>query len=386
MEARREIVAFAFARCPDLILELAILAACELNCASNYMSTEPTENLPTCLETEADLEDALTRPSETFVSFIKSVASPLVILGAGGKMGPTLAVLARRAALAAGHPLEIIAVSRFTDPRARQWLEEREIKTLSCDLLDADALKTLPDAVNLIYLVGLKFGTAQNPAATWTMNTIVPARVAERYPRTRVVALSTGNVYPLSEVARGGSRETDALTPLGEYANAAVGRERVFEFFSQRNVTPLALLRLLYAVELRYGVLVDIARFIHAGEAVPLTNGYFNCIWQGDANEMILRSLALAASPPTVWNLCRPEIFSVRSVATRLGELIGLPVKFSGTESPTALLANASRLVAELGSPSTTLEAMLPLVASWVKRNGANLGRPTHFEVRDGEY
>ncbi|MBI3416294.1 MAG: NAD(P)-dependent oxidoreductase [Verrucomicrobia bacterium] len=350
------------------------------------MSTAARADSQELIHTEAELEDALTRPGETLRSFIKTVVSPFVILGAGGKMGPTLAVLARRAALAVGHPLEVIAVSRFTDSRARRWLEEREVKTLNCDLLDNAAVQALPDTVNLIYLVGLKFGTSQNPAATWAMNTIVPARVAERYPRARIVALSTGNVYPCSAVARGGSLETDPLTPLGEYANAAVGRERVFEFFSQRNSTPLALLRLLYAVELRYGVLVDLARMVHAGETVPLANGYFNCIWQANANEMILRSLALTASPPSVWNLCRPEVFSVRSVATRMGELLGQPVKFSGAETSTALLGNAARLCTELGPPATSLETMLPLIANWVKRDGANLGRPTHFEVRDGQY
>ena len=169
-------------------------------------------------------------------------------------------------------------------------------------------------------------------------------------------------------------------------ANAAVGRERVFEFFSHRHQTPLALLRLFYAVELRYGVLVDIARMVHAGEVIPLANGHFNCIWQGDTNEMILRSLALASLPATVWNLCRPEIFSVRSVATRLGELLGRPVKFSGTETSTALLASAARLCSKLGRPATALETMLPWVAQWVSRGGSNLDRPTHFEVRDGQY
>jgi len=265
-------------------------------------------------------------------------------------------------------------------------LESQGIKAVSCDLLNSSAARKLPDAMNIIYLVGLKFGTAENPSATWAMNTIVPARVMERYPQARIVALSTGNVYPLSQVSRGGSIEIDPLTPLGEYANAAVARERIFEFYSRQNNTPAALLRLFYAVELRYGVLVDIARKVHSGEPIELANGYFNGIWQGDANDMAIRTLSLASSPPTVWNLCRPEMFSVKAVATRLGELLARTPKFSGSESPTALLGNPAPLCEKLGPPRVQLEQMLPWIANWVKLGGRNLGKPTHFEVRDGKY
>jgi len=338
------------------------------------------------IQTESDLEEALTRPAASLIEFIRSVSSPLLILGAGGKMGPTLAALARRAADAAGHKLEIVAVSRFSDAGSRRWLEERGVKAVSGDLLDAQAISRLPDADNLVYLVGLKFGTSQNPAATWAANTIVPTRVCERFPRSRIVALSTGNVYPLGPASRGGSVESDALTPLGEYANAAVARERIFEFHSRCNGTPVALLRLFYAVELRYGVLADIARKVYAKERIPLANGFFNCIWQGDANEMVLRTLALAASPPSVWNLCRPEVFSVREVATRFGELLDQEPIFDGNESATALLGNAAGLCAKLGAPQTPMETILRWMAHWVKQGGRDLGRPTHFEVRDGNY
>jgi nucleoside-diphosphate-sugar epimerase len=359
-----------------------------MNCAPlrTVEAAGQPQALPECIGTEEQLEELLTRPRAALVEFIKTIASPLLLLGAGGKMGPTLAVLAKRAAAAAHHPLEVIAVSRFSDRRARAWLEARQVKTIACDLLDAQAVQKLPDANAILYLVGLKFGTAQNPAATWAMNTLVPARVTERYPRARITALSTGNVYPLAEVRGGGSPETAPLTPLGEYANAAVGRERLFEFCSRDRQTPITLLRLFYAVELRYGVLVDIARKVHLGEPVELANGHFNCIWQGDANELVLRALALAASPPSVWNLCRPELFSVRAVASRLGELFGRPAQFAGTEAPTALVGNSARLCAALGPPSVPLEAMLRWVAHWVKQGGRNLGKPTHFEVRDGNY
>jgi len=336
--------------------------------------------------TEAELEEMLTRPSPQLASFIRKVSSPLLVLGAGGKMGPTLAALAKRAADEAGHPLKVIAVSRFSDAGSRRWLEERGVKTESCDLLDAQALARLPDAENLIYLVGLKFGTAQNPSATWAMNTIVPTRVCERYPKSRIVALSTGNVYPLSDVSRGGAKETDPLTPTGEYANAAVARERIFEFHSRRDGTPLALLRLFYAVDLRYGVLMDIARMVFNGQKIPLANGSFSCIWQGDANEMVVRALPLAASPPSVWNLCRPEIFSVRETAVRFGKLLGCEPVFTGRESETALVADAGRICAELGEPCVPMDTMCRWAAHWVKHGGRDLGRPTHFEVRDGNY
>ena len=342
--------------------------------------------LPEAIRTKSELEEVLTRPSAPLIEFIQTVASPLLVLGAGGKMGPTLAVLARRAAEVAGYALDVLAVSRFSNAASRTWLEARGVKTVSCDLLEANAVAGLPDAQNIIYLVGLKFGTAQNPAATWAINTLVPARVCERYPRSRIVALSTGNVYPMSEVSRGGSVETDSLTPRGEYANAAVGRERIFEFYSRRQHTPLTLLRLLYAVELRYGVLADIARKVHAGAPVALANGYFNCIWQRDANELILRALPRATSPSSVWNLCRPETFSVRQIATQFGKLFGCAPIFSGNEAPTALLGNPSKLCAALGSPTTSMETILRWTAQWVKQGGRDLGQPTHFEVRDGNY
>ena len=345
-----------------------------------------TSHLPDALNTEAELDELLTCPRPVLVDFIKSLTSPLVILGAGGKMGPTLSWLARRAAEAAGHPLDILAVSRFTDPQAQRWLESRGVRTLCLDLLDRDALKRLPEAADVLYLVGRKFGTAQDAARTWAINTMVPAYVAERFPRARMVVLSTGNVYPLAPVSSGGSVESAPLTPLGEYANAAVARERLFEFFAQRKGTPICILRLNYAVDLRYGVLVDIARRVHAGESVSLATGYINCIWQGDANEMILRSVALVKNPPQVLNLTGPAVLSVRGLALRLGELLGQAVHFSGTEADTALLNNPARACALLGPPPTPLEKVLRWTAHWVKNGGRLLDKPTHFEVRDGSY
>ncbi|MBL9129283.1 MAG: NAD(P)-dependent oxidoreductase [Verrucomicrobiales bacterium] len=343
---------------------------------------------PATVRTETELDDLLTTPSSRLVASIREYASPLVILGAGGKMGPSLAVLARRAADAAGHPLDVVAVSRFSNPAAREWLERRGVRTVSCDLLNGEAadLRALPDASNLVYLVGLKFGTSKDPATTWASNTLVPARVCERYAGSRMVALSTGNVYPTSEPRRGGSVESDALTPVGEYANAAVGRERVFEYASRRHGVRLAMLRLFYAVELRYGVPVDIATKVRDGEAIRLANGFFTCIWQGDANEAILRALPLAGPEPAAWNLCRSEVYSVREVAAHFGRRLGRDPVFQETESGTALLGNPARLWAELGMPAVDMDRMVPWIADWVRDGGRNLGRPTHFETRDGSY
>jgi dTDP-4-dehydrorhamnose reductase len=343
--------------------------------------------LPESIQTTEDLDALLSHPSGPLAQSIRNYRSPLVIVGAGGKIGPTLAVMARRAAAAAGYALEVIAVSRFSNTApARFWLEGHGVSTLSCDVLQPESLGQLPDSENVIHLVGQKFGTGKSPAATWAVNVVASAHVAERYARARLIALSTANVYPFSEVSKKGSIETDPLTPLGEYANSTVGRERVLEYFSQRDNTPMALLRLCYAVELRYGVLLDIAQKVHAGKSIDLTNGFFNCIWQGDANNLILRALALAKCPSTVWNLCRPEVFSVREVAAQLGQLLARPPQFTGSENPTALLCNSRPLCDALGDPPTPLAPILRWIADWVRRNGATLGKPTGFEVRDGRY
>ena len=351
------------------------------------MTTMPSPlSFPPAIENETQLDDFLTRPRAELVEFIRQVRSPLLVLGAGGKMGPTLAALAGRAAAAAGHKLRVIAVSHFNNPAARQWLESHDVEMISCDLFQRDEIARLPDAGEIIYLVGVKFGTSQNPSLTWAASTIIPTNVAERFPQARIVALSTGNVYPLVPVAGGGATETHPLQPIGEYAHTALARERLFEYHSQRQGTPMVLVRLNYAVELRYGVLHDLARKVWAGEAVHLANGYFNCIWQGDANDNIVRSLGLAACPPLPLNLTGPEVLSVRTVATRLGELMGKAAKFTGTESTTALLNNPARAGKLLGPPPTPLDAALRWTAHWVMRGGASFNKPTHFEVRDGKY
>jgi hypothetical protein len=343
-------------------------------------------NLPDSIRTEKELIEVMTRPRPELVAFMPLVKSPLVILGAGGKMGPTLALLARRAADAARYPVEIIAVSRFSDENTRKGLEFDGIRTISANLMDQAEFKRLPDCENLIYLVGLKFGTLNNPAQTWATNTLVPAFTAERYPKARIAALSTGNVYPLVPVASGGSKENDGLTPLGEYANACVARERIFEFFSTRNLTPMTLLRLSYALDLRYGVLVDIALKVFRGEPVDITMAHFNCIWQGDANEMILRSLSLASSPPLALNLVGTWHYSVRATAEWFAERMKKKVIFTGEEAKTAFLSNNEELRLTLGEPPTEIAQVMKWTADWVIAGGHLLNKPTHFDVRDGGY
>lgn len=301
-------------------------------------------------------------------------------------MGFTLAVLAQRAAAAANSRTEVVAVSRFSDATVRQKFEAHGVRTQRVDLLEHDRLRELPESENVIHLAGLKFGTAENPALTWAVNTLVPGHVTERYASARIVALSTGNVYPPITFHSGGATEVQALSPLGDYARAAVARERVFTDASQKNGTPVSIIRLNYAVELRYGVLVDIARKVWTGEPVDVSNGWFNCLWQGDACDLILRALPLASSPPTVWNLTGPARLSVRELGHKFSELLERPVKFIGGESDAALLSNPAKLLAELGSPPTPLEAVIRWTAEWVQNGGRSLNKPTRFEVRDGRY
>lgn len=342
--------------------------------------------LPETIENEAMLDEILTRPQPALVEFIRSLPSPLIILGAGGKMGPSLAVLARRAAQAANHPLEIIAVSRFSDDSTRRWLEENGIQTIPCDLMVRSELDRLPDSENILYLVGMKFGTAHNPARTWAFNTLVPAHVCQRYPASRIVALSTGNVYPLAPVESGGSVEDDPLLPLGEYANSCIARERIFEYYAGLYDTRVAIIRLNYAIDLRYGVLVDVGAKILAGQPIDVTMGYANCIWQGDANDMILRALRLAQTPALPLNLTGPEVISIRAAALELADHLVKEVQITGQEAPTALLSNSARAYDLLGKPQVGVETLLRWIAGWLKRGGRLLNKPTHFEVRDGAY
>jgi nucleoside-diphosphate-sugar epimerase len=336
---------------------------------------------------EEELEERLSRPRPGVTGALASVPGDILVLGAGGKMGPSLAAMARRTVRALGEDRRVIAVSRWSDPVARDRLAAMGVEVLAADLGDRAALAALPDAPNVVYMAGQKFGTTDDPARTWHMNAVVPAMVAERFAASRVVAFSTGNVYPLVRADSPGAREDHALTPVGEYANSCVARERVLEHVARTRGMPLALVRLSYAVDLRYGVLVDIASRVLAGEPVPLAMGWANVIWQGDANAQALHCLALAAAPaPFVANVTGPERLSVREAATWLGERLGRAPVFAGTEGPDALLSDTTRARSHFGEPEVDARTLLAWVADWAARGGRRLGKPTHFEVRDGRY
>ena len=335
---------------------------------------------------ETELDQLLTQPRLVLADFIRSIDGPLVVLGATGKMGPTLAVLAKRAAIDSGIDLDVIGVARFSDPSTRTWLETRGVRAIACDLLDRSQVDRLPEASNVIYMAGRKFGTSDDPSLTWAMNTIAPVNALERYSDARIVALSTGTVYDLAEVSRGGSRESDGPDPIGEYANACLGRERIFEYYARHRGARVCLIRLNYAVEMRYGVIVDIAQKIAAGEPVDVTMGYFNCIWQRDANEFCIRALDLCESPAAVLNLTGRETLRVRDVALRLGSLMGREVRITGSESDRAYLNDASAAFALFGEPEVDVDRVIEWTADWIGRGGATLGKPTHFEVSDGRY
>jgi hypothetical protein len=335
---------------------------------------------------EAELEERLSRPDEGVVETLRGLKGDLVLLGAAGKMGPTLARMARRALDAAGSKSAVIAAARFSDARAKDSLERAGVKTVSCDLLDRAQVDRLPDAGAVLYMIGQKFGTTGAEGATWAVNTVVPGNAAERYRGVPTVVFSTGNVYPLVPVASGGATEETAPGPVGEYAASALGRERVYEFMSERHGTPICVYRLNYAVETRYGVLVDVALKVRDGIPVDLRMGHANVIWQGDANAVALRCLGLARRPAERLNVTGPRVESVREVAGRLGELLGRKPVLEGNEQPTALLSNAAKMVRLLGAPRVGTDQMVSWIAAWVKSGGRSLGKPSHFETRDGKF
>ena len=338
------------------------------------------------IQSEAELEDRLSTPSAEDVAFFRDLEGDLMIIGVAGKMGPSLAQRAVRAVRASGVPRRIIGVSRFSTPTSELFLQQAGVETLRADLLDAGALAALPDARNIIYMAGRKFGSTGAESLTWAMNAYLPALVAERYPHSRIVAFSSGNVYPLVPLDSGGATEETTPAPVGEYAQSVLARERIFEHFSRRHETPVALLRLNYAIDLRYGVLLDIGRKVFEGQSVDVTMGAANVIWQGDANSVALRSLAHCQSPPFILNLTGLETLSIRSLAHRFGEIFGKAPVLEGQEAPTALLNNASRCCRMFGAPSVTVEQMIEWTARWIMSEGPTLNKPTHFESRDGKF
>ena len=340
-------------------------------------------NGPTTID---DLEARLSDPSPAATDALARCPGDVIVLGAGGKMGPSLTRMVRRAADVAGSTRRVIAVSRFSSPAVPDDLTSHGVEVIRADLADPDAWASLPDAPNVVYMLGQKFGTQGFPERTWHINTAVAAFAAARYRHARVVAFSTGNVYPLVPAPGRGSRESDPPQPVGEYAQSCLGRERAFEYAATTWGTRVALFRLNYAVDLRYGVLVDLALKVQQRQSIDLAMGWFNCIWQGDANALAIASLGDARTPATISNCTGAATLSVRATATALGERLGVPVTFTGTEQPTALLSDAAPLIARHGPLRVPADTLIDWVATWVGRGGTTSGKPTHFEQREGQF
>ncbi|MEQ1750030.1 MAG: epimerase [Prosthecobacter sp.] len=333
-----------------------------------------------------ELEDRLSEPTESVVEMMRRLPGDFLILGVAGKMGPSLARMAKRASDEAGTTRRIIGVSRFRDAAARTGLEKHGVETIICDLLDERALAALPDAPNSIYMAGMKFGATGQEPLTWAMNALLPGLVCQRFPYSRIAAFSTGNVYGLVPTSGSGSREIDTPNPAGEYAQSCLGRERIFEHFALAHGTPVSLIRLNYACDLRYGVLVDIAQKVWRGEPVDLTMGHFNTIWQGDANALSLLTLEHATTPAFKINLTGSITLHVRGVAEYFAKAFGKEVQFTGTEAADALLSDASLCFEKLDQANLSESDLLDWVASWIQSGGTTLDKPTHFESRDGKF
>jgi len=342
--------------------------------------------LPQLIEKESALKDLLAQPSDALVKMMKEIEGDILILGIGGKIGPTLGRMAINAIHEAGVDKRVTGVSRFSNQQLKEELEEYGIKTITCDLLDEEAVQSLPMEKNVIFMAGRKFGTQGNQPLTWAMNNIVPANVARNFPESRMVVFSTGCVYPFVDNSRGGYTEQDIPDPVGEYSNSCLGRERIFEYYSNLNHTPICILRLNYAIDLRYGVLCDIASRIWNDNPVDITVPRFNVIWQGDAAKQTLLSLQQAKSPSNILNITGPENLFTREVALKMGELLEKEVRFAGEEGEKALLNNAQRAAELFGYPSVPVSKMIQWTAHWIRIGGVLWDKPTHFEVNDGRY
>jgi nucleoside-diphosphate-sugar epimerase len=343
--------------------------------------------MPSCPKDVESLDLLLSEPTPLVVETLSKLNGDILILGVAGKMGVTLARMASRALAQAGQrDRRVIGVARFSNPREQQKLESWGIQTIRCDLLDQKALTQLPDAPTVIYMAGMKFGATGNESLTWAMNTFLPGIVCQRFRNSRIAAFSTGNIYGLYPLHGGGATERDTPVPVGEYSMSCLGRERMFEHFSKTNGTPVSILRVNYACELRYGVLVDLARSVWTGQSVDLAMASFNIIWQADANAMSLASLANASSPPFYINIAGPELMSVRGVLETFGRIMKREPKMHGAEARDATISNGQLGHRLYGYPRVTPNQMIEWIAEWVMAGGESLNKPTHFETRDGKY
>ena len=336
--------------------------------------------------TEEKLNELLTTPSADLIADIRNIQGDIMVLGAGGKMGPTLCVLAKNAIRAAGIQKRVIAVSRFTDPLVRQLLTENEVEMISCDLLDVEALNKLPDVENVIFMAGKKFGTNGAEWQTWAMNSTLPSFVAHKFRNSSIVVFSSGNIYPLVPAHSGGCTEDTKPVPVGDYTQSCLARERAFEYAANAFGTKVFLFRLNYAVDLRYGVLHDIASSIVAGTPIRVRTPAFNVIWQGSANEIAIRGLIHAASPACVMNVTGPETVSVRQAAWEMAKYLGKDPIFEGEEGENAYLSNSALAMETFGYPAISIHKLMRWQAQWILDGGRALGKPTHFEERGGKY
>ena len=337
---------------------------------------------PDTIDTVEQLDEVLSRPSKALVQFMRKIEGDILILGAGGKIGPSLARLAKRAVDEAGSNIAVTAVDLMPLPALRPL----GIRTIACDLLDPKAVNALPDSPNVIFMAGRKFGSTGGEHMTWAINVMVPHNVARIFTRSRIAVFSTGCVYPLMDVKTGGATEKTPPEPVGEYAQSCLGRERMFEYFSRVAGERVVQIRLNYSVELRYGVLFDVGWKIRNGEPVDVTTGHANVIWQGDACSQILRSLDLASTPPAALNVTGPETISIRETAHTFGRLLKKKVRIVGRENGKGYLSNASKAARLYGKPSVPPRRVIELIAHWLRIGGETLGKPTHFEVQNGKY
>ena len=335
---------------------------------------------------EEKLNELLTTPSEVLVEDIKKIKGDIMVLGAGGKMGPTLCVLASNAIKKAGIDKKVIAVSRFSDPIASKYLTDNGVEIISADLLDKESLDSLPETENVIYMAGRKFGTDGGEVLTWAMNSTLPSFAAHKFRKSNIVVFSSGNIYPIVPLSDGGSVEEDKVNPVGEYAMSCLARERAFQYAADTYGTNVFIYRLNFAVDLRYGVLFDVAKKIMDGTPISLSTPCFNFIWQGSANEIAIRGLIHASSPACIMNVTGPETLSIKYVAERLGKLLGKKPLFEGEAQNNAYLNNSMKAMEAFGYPDVSAETLIKWQAEYILDGGRVLDKPTHFEERKGSY